>query len=55
MEPPRIPGRFSLALAARRAYRERIDDRVWVVAAAGGAQPFRPGWFDAIVLTDVLC
>jgi cyclopropane fatty-acyl-phospholipid synthase-like methyltransferase len=44
-----------LALAARRACQEGIDDRAQLVAAAGGAQPFRAGSFDAIVLTDVLC
>jgi hypothetical protein len=44
-----------LALAAKRACREGIDDRARLVSAAGAAQPFRPGSFDAIVLTDVLC
>ena len=44
-----------LVLAARRARRERIEDRVSMVAAAGAAQPFRPASFDAVVLTDVLC
>ena len=44
-----------LAAAARRARRERIDDKVSLVAAAGAAQPFRRESFDAIVLTDVLC
>lgn len=44
-----------LAQAAERARSERIDGRVSLVAAAGGAQPFRPRSFDAIVLTDVLC
>jgi methylase of polypeptide subunit release factors len=44
-----------LSLAARRACREHIDDRVRLVVAAGAAQPFRPASFDAIVLTDVLC
>ena len=44
-----------LAIAAGRARTEGIDERVWLVAAAGAAQPFRPASFDAIVLTDVLC
>lgn len=45
----------ALAAATRRARREGIADRVGVVAAIGGAQPFRPRSFDAVVLTDVLC
>jgi hypothetical protein len=44
-----------LALAARRARVEDIDDRVALVAAGGADQPFRRGSFDAIVHTDVLC
>ena len=44
-----------LAIAARRARAEGINERVSLVAAAGAAQPFRPDSFDAIVLTDVLC
>ncbi len=44
-----------LAIAARRAGAEGMDQRVSLVAAAGAAQPFRPASFDAIVLTDVLC
>jgi methylase of polypeptide subunit release factors len=45
----------ALALAARRARVEGIDDRVALVAAGGADQPFRRGSFDAIVHTDVLC
>jgi methylase of polypeptide subunit release factors len=44
-----------LAIAARRAGAEGMDDRVSMVVAAGAAQPFGPASFDAIVLTDVLC
>ena len=44
-----------LTAAARRARREGIADRVGLVVAAGAVQPFRPGSFDAIVHTDVLC
>jgi len=44
-----------LAIAARRAGAEGINERVSLLAAAGAAQPFRPGSFDGIVLTDVLC
>jgi 2-polyprenyl-3-methyl-5-hydroxy-6-metoxy-1,4-benzoquinol methylase len=44
-----------LAIAARRARAEGIGARSSLVAAAGAAQPFRPGSFDAVVLTDVLC
>ena len=45
----------ALTTAARRARRERIEDRVGLVAAAGADQPFRDKVFDAVVLTDVLC
>lgn len=45
----------ALTEAARRSRREQMDERVSVVAAAGGAQPFRRRSFDAVVLTDVLC
>jgi methylase of polypeptide subunit release factors len=45
----------ALAVAARRAVAERIDERVTLVAAAGEHQPFRPRSFDAIVHCDVLC
>jgi tRNA1(Val) A37 N6-methylase TrmN6 len=34
---------------------EHVSDRVVVVAASAGALPLRPGVFDAIVHTDVLC
>jgi methylase of polypeptide subunit release factors len=44
-----------LAIAARRARAEGMDERVSLVAAASAAQPFRPASFDAIVLTDMLC
>ena len=45
----------ALAIAARRARVENIDDRVALVAAGGADQPFRARSFDAIVHTDVLC
>ncbi|MET0726835.1 MAG: methyltransferase domain-containing protein [Acidimicrobiales bacterium] len=45
----------ALAVAARRARAEGIDERVAVLAAAGNQQPFRPASFDAIVHTDLLC
>jgi methylase of polypeptide subunit release factors len=44
-----------LAIGVRRAHQEGIADRAALVAAAGADQPFRPGSFDAIVHTDVLC
>ena len=44
-----------LAVAARRARAEGIEDRAAFAAAAGASQPFRAGWFDGVVLTDVLC
>jgi len=43
-----------LAIAARRSRAERLDGRAAFLAASGADQPFRPGSFDAIVLTDVL-
>jgi 2-polyprenyl-3-methyl-5-hydroxy-6-metoxy-1,4-benzoquinol methylase len=45
----------ALAGAARRAHREGVTGRFHTVLAAGGRQPFRPGSFDAVVHTDVLC
>lgn len=45
----------ALAVAARRARAEGIEERVALVAAGGAHQPFRPESFDAIVHTDVLC
>ena len=45
----------ALGVAARRARRDGIDDRVCLAAAAGADQPFRDESFDAVVLTDVLC
>jgi methylase of polypeptide subunit release factors len=45
----------ALLVAACRARREGIEDRVGLVAAGGSRQPFRSGSFDAIVHTDVLC
>lgn len=44
-----------LVAAARRAVREDVAHRATFVTAAGAAQPFRAGSFDAIVHTDVLC
>ena len=44
-----------LAAARRKAKRERLDAQAAFVAAGGGAQSFRAGSFDAVVLTDVLC
>jgi methylase of polypeptide subunit release factors len=45
----------ALTAAFRRAVTERVVGRFAAVAAAGMHQPFRPGSFDAIVHTDVLC
>jgi methylase of polypeptide subunit release factors len=45
----------ALVAAAGRAATEHFDGRFAAVAAAGMHQPFRPGSFDAIVHTDVLC
>jgi methylase of polypeptide subunit release factors len=45
----------ALVAADRRAVSEHVDGRFAAVAAAGAHQPFRPGSFDAIVHTDVLC
>ena len=45
----------SLAAARRRAKRLRLSRRAEIVAASAVALPFRPGSFDAIVHTDVLC
>jgi len=45
----------ALAAATDRARTERVDSQFSAVAAAGAYQPFRPGTFDAVVHTDVLC
>lgn len=45
----------ALTQAARRSRREGMAERVDVVAAAAGSQPFRRRSFDAVVSTDVLC
>lgn len=45
----------ALAAATRRAQREGVFDRAAFAAAAGEDQPLRPGAFDAVVHTDVLC
>lgn len=45
----------ALTVGIRRARAEGLEERVAMVAAAGRDQPFRPGAFDAIVHTDVLC
>lgn len=41
--------------AARRARSERVSERAWVLLSSGDRLPFRPGTFDAVVHTDVLC
>jgi SAM-dependent methyltransferase len=48
-------GIASLRSGARRAARERLTGRASLVAAGALSLPFRPGTFDAIVHTDVLC
>jgi methylase of polypeptide subunit release factors len=45
----------ALAIAVRRGRVERIAERAAFIAATAAEQPFRPGSFDAIVHTDVLC
>jgi hypothetical protein len=45
----------ALALAARRARVEGIDDRVALVAPGGGVQPIRRGSLVAVVHTHGLC
>jgi methylase of polypeptide subunit release factors len=45
----------ALRAASNRACREGVAERFAAVAAAGAHQPFRPGSFDAITHTDVLC
>jgi SAM-dependent methyltransferase len=44
-----------LRVAAARAAAEGLAARASVLAAAASALPFRPGSFDAIIHTDVLC
>jgi hypothetical protein len=44
-----------LRLALGRADAERANGRVAAVASSARALPFRPGVFDAVVHTDVLC
>lgn len=41
--------------AASRAREERVNRRVWSLAASGDALPFRPATFDVVVHADVLC
>jgi tRNA1(Val) A37 N6-methylase TrmN6 len=41
--------------AADRVQAEHVSDHVGVIAANARALPFRPGVYDAIVHTDVLC
>jgi ubiquinone/menaquinone biosynthesis C-methylase UbiE len=41
--------------ALARAEGEHVVDRVAAVASSARAMPFRPGSFDAVVRTDVLC
>jgi cyclopropane fatty-acyl-phospholipid synthase-like methyltransferase len=45
----------SLQRARSRAHREGLVDRASFVAATGRSQPLRPGTFDAVVHSDVLC
>jgi len=45
----------SLRTARRRASRDRISRRASFIAASAVHPPLRPGTFDAIVHTDVLC
>ena len=45
----------ALAAATASARREGVAERFGAVAAAGGRQPFRPGSFDGVVHSDVLC
>jgi hypothetical protein len=44
-----------LRLALARADTERAGGRATAVASSARALPFRPGTFDAVVHTDVLC
>jgi ubiquinone/menaquinone biosynthesis C-methylase UbiE len=44
-----------LRRALARAEGEHVVDRVTAVASSARAMPFRPGSFDAVVHTDVLC
>jgi len=44
-----------LRLALLRASAERVAGRVAAVASSARCPPFRPGTFDAVVHTDVLC
>jgi cyclopropane fatty-acyl-phospholipid synthase-like methyltransferase len=44
-----------LRLALARAAAERANGRAAAVASSARALPFRPGTFDAVVHTDVLC
>jgi cyclopropane fatty-acyl-phospholipid synthase-like methyltransferase len=44
-----------MQVARERATLDGLADRASYVVATGRHQPFRPGWFDAVVHTDVLC
>ena len=44
-----------LRAAVARAATDGVADRVVAVASSARALPFRPGTFDAVVHTDVLC
>jgi ubiquinone/menaquinone biosynthesis C-methylase UbiE len=44
-----------LRVAAARATAEGLTGRAGVVVSAASGLPFRPGSFDAVVHTDVLC
>ena len=44
-----------LRRALARADTEHVGDRVAAAASSARALPFRPGSFDAVVHTDVLC
>jgi uncharacterized protein YceK len=44
-----------LTVARTRSRQDALDDRSWCVNASARLLPFRPGTFDAVVHTDVLC
>jgi 2-polyprenyl-3-methyl-5-hydroxy-6-metoxy-1,4-benzoquinol methylase len=44
-----------LVTAAHRMAEEGLDGRAWAVQARGQMLPLRPGLFDAVIHTDVLC
>ena len=44
-----------LRIAVERAASDRIAGACWAAVADGAALPFRGGWFDAVLHSDVLC